>query len=272
MSCLQGIEFPGDPHHGTSLGDRREALYADDEDRAAWLRLLCVPALQLVGACLLPDGPPLSPPAGAHARRRPLGRDAVAHGTRWGMCSTAGSRRCWWRGVAVRKDVDHVCAGLGLPSLWESQQQIYLGDEAFRRTHAAQGSGTVGRPGRLGGDPACAAALRRQAAVAFRRDAAAGPVHARPGPGLCGRRLHAGPGVAQAFGVPDAMVSRAVEAAEVGACAPAPRGASIQAKMPAMHGLTRGVDPAVTERCNGGCADGRPTGAGCVHRRGRPPG
>jgi len=35
------IEFPNALYHITSRGDRREAIYRDDEDRRQWLNILC---------------------------------------------------------------------------------------------------------------------------------------------------------------------------------------------------------------------------------------
>ena len=40
MTRLLRLEFPGAINHVTSRGDRREAIYDDDEDRLSWLEIL----------------------------------------------------------------------------------------------------------------------------------------------------------------------------------------------------------------------------------------
>ena len=40
MARLLRLEFSGAHYHVTARGDRREAIYEDDEDREAFLRLL----------------------------------------------------------------------------------------------------------------------------------------------------------------------------------------------------------------------------------------
>ena len=74
MSRPLRLEFPGAIYHVTSRGDRREAIYADDEDRATFVTVLGQAAdrfdAQLLAYCLMGNDYHLV----LHTRRANLGR------------------------------------------------------------------------------------------------------------------------------------------------------------------------------------------------------
>ena len=47
------IEYAGTVYHVTSRGDRREAIYLDDEDRVLWLELFGLVCERFTGVAML---------------------------------------------------------------------------------------------------------------------------------------------------------------------------------------------------------------------------
>lgn len=199
------IEFPGALYHVTARGDRREAIFLDDEDRLYWLGLLGQVCQRFNWVChayclmgnhfhIVVETVEGNLSAGMRqlngvytqwhnrthgrvghvfqgrfkavvAQRESylleLARYVVLNPVRAGMCAQpqdwpwssyhamvgAGPRPEWLqtdgllaqfgrqKGRARAAYVDHVRAGIGLPSVWgELQNQLFLGDAKFAQT------------------------------------------------------------------------------------------------------------------------------------------